>query len=70
MFDWAQLEMYKNIFYSSDLQHGFEKGLSTMICTYVLDEVFNCYNKNNTKVYALLLDTSKAFDRVIRRFAP
>ena len=35
-----------------------------MTCTYVLDEIVNYYNKNNTKVYALLLDASKAFDRV------
>ena len=64
VFDWVILEMYKNNFHTSDLQHGFKKGLSTMTCTYVLDEVVNYYNKNNTKVYALLLDASKAFDRV------
>ena len=56
--------MYKNHFHTSDLQHGFKKGLSTITCTYQLDEVVNYYNKNNTKVYALLLDASKAFDRV------
>ena len=32
--------------------------------SYVLDEVVNYYNKNNTKVYALLLNASKTFDRV------
>ena len=35
-----------------------------MTCTYVLDEAVNYYNKNNTKVYALLLDASKAFYKV------
>ena len=64
MFDRAILEIYKNNFHTSDLQHGFKKGLSTMSCTYGLDEVVNYYNKNNTKVYALLLDASKAFDKV------
>ena len=56
--------MYKNNFHTSDLRHGFKKGLSTMTCTYVLDEVVNYYNKNNAKVCALLPDASKAFDRV------
>ena len=56
--------MYKSNFHTSDLQHGFKKGLPTMTCTYVLDKVVNYYNKNNTKVYALLLDASKAFNRV------
>ena len=64
VFNWVILEMYKNNFHTSDLQHGFKKGLSTMTCTYVLGEVVNYYNKNNTKVYALLLDASEAFDRV------
>ena len=35
-----------------------------MTCTYVLDKVLNDYNKNNTKVYSLLLEASKAFDRM------
>ena len=33
------------------------KKISTMACTYyVQDEIVNYYNKNNTKVYALLID--------------
>ena len=39
-----------------------------MTCTYVFDEVVNYYNKNNTKVYALLLDASKAFDTCLSEF--
>ena len=35
-----------------------------MTCTCVLDVVINYYYKNNTKVYAILLDASNECDRV------
>jgi exonuclease III len=49
---------------SSDLQFGFKKGLSTTHCTFLLQETVSYYNYNHTNVYTLLLDASKAFDRV------
>lgn len=50
--------------FSCDQQFGFKTGLSTTHCTFVLQETVAFYNYNHTNVYTLLLDASKAFDRV------
>ena len=49
---------------SSELQFGLKKGLSTTQCTYSLLETIDYYNYNKSSVFVLLLDTSKAFDRI------
>ena len=49
---------------SSDLQFGFKSESTTTACTFVLDEVVNYYNRNCSDVHVILLDASKAFDRV------
>ena len=49
---------------SSDLQFGFKPRSSTATCTFVLDEVLKYYNNSKTDVYMMMLDASKAFDRV------
>ena len=46
------------------LQFGFKKNSSTVICTSILLDTIEYYNENNTDCYLLLLDASKAFDRV------
>ena len=40
------------------------KGLSTVQCTYSLLETIDYYNYNKSSVFVLLLDVSKAFDRI------
>ena len=49
---------------SSPLQFGFKKGLSTTQCTHSLLEIVDYYNYNKSDVFVLMLDASKAFDRV------
>jgi ribonuclease HII len=49
---------------SCELQFGFKQKHSTMQCTYVLQEIINHYNKNGSHVFVMMLDCSKAFDRV------
>ena len=46
------------------LQFGFKKSSSTVICTSLMLETIDYYVENNTDCYLLLLDASKAFDRV------
>ena len=41
-----------------------KNNLSTVICTSILLDTIEYYNENNTDCYPLLLDASKAFDRV------
>ena len=49
---------------SSELQFGFKKGLSTTQCTCSLLETIDYYHYNKSCLFVLLLDASKAFDRV------
>lgn len=58
------LTRHSNIFASSDLQFGFKKHHSTSQCTFVLNRTIEYYHSKNTNVFAVLLDASKAFDRV------
>ena len=49
---------------SNDLQFGFKTGLSTTLCTSMIQETVSYFNHEGSNVYGLLLDASKAFDRV------
>ena len=49
---------------TDDLQFGFKENSSTITCTQLLVETIEYYNINNTDCYMLLLDASKAFDRI------
>ena len=46
------------------LQFGYKKGISTTMCTTVLRETVSYYTTKGTSVYGLMLDATKAFDRV------
>ena len=46
------------------LQFGFKKSSSTVICSSLMLETIDYYVENNTDCYLLLLDASKAYDRV------
>ena len=54
-----QQDSYLLIYYNLVL-----KKTSTVVCTSLLKEIIEYYNENNTDCYLLLLDASKAFDRV------
>ena len=64
LFDKIILINHKAKLASSDLQFGFKERSSTVSCTFVLDEVIKYYNNSKTDVYMVMLDASKAFDRV------
>ena len=49
---------------NNDLQFGFKEGLSTTLCTAMVKETVSYFNHEGSNVYGLLLDASKAFDRV------
>jgi len=63
--DLVILKKESHALYSCDQQFGFKAGVSTTHCTFVLQETISFYNYNHTNVYTLLLDASKAFDRVM-----
>ena len=62
--DWVILIKENCTLNSSDLQFGFKDKSSTTQCTYVLMETVSYYNYHGSNVYSLLLDATKAFDRV------
>ena len=62
--DWIILLKEHKSLSNSPLQFGFKKGLSTTQCTHSLLEILDYYNYNTSDVFALMLDASKAFDRV------
>ena len=64
IFDVIIMNKHSSIFHTSDNQFGFKEKLSTNMCTFALNETISYYTKNGSKVYALFLDASKAFDRI------
>ena len=49
---------------TDNLKFGLKKHSSTVTCTALLMETIEYYNENGSDCYLLLLDASKAFDRV------
>ena len=49
---------------TDNLQFGYKQGVSTTMCTSILRETVSYYTTKGTSVYGLMLDATKAFDRV------
>ena len=64
LFDTIILDKQQMSSETNVLQFGVKKNSSTVICTSMLKETIDYYNENQTDCYLLLLDASKAFDRV------
>jgi hypothetical protein len=62
--DWVILIQNEDIFSTSDQQFGFKAAHSTSMCTYVVKETIHYYTTNGSNVHTVLLDATKAFDRV------
>jgi hypothetical protein len=58
------LKKHLHVFETSDLQFGFKKKHSTAQCTFMAKELIQYYTNAHSSVYSILLDASKAFDRV------
>ena len=64
LFDIVLLQSNANVLRCSDWQFGFRSNHSTTQCTFVLSETVQYYNNGGSPVHVMLLDASKAFDRV------
>lgn len=64
LFDLIMINQQAHVFETSELQFAFKEGMSTTMCTHLANETISYYVNNNSIVYSLLLDASKAFDRV------
>ena len=49
---------------SNELQFGYKKGASTVLCTALLKETIDYYTERDSDCYMLMLDACKAFDKV------
>lgn len=58
------LRKHVSVLQTNDLQFGFKPKHSTTQCTFVLQEVIDYYVNHNSSCYVILLDASKAFDRI------
>ena len=64
LFDYVILSLFSDTFHSANLQFGFQKNLSTTMCSWMLLETVNYYTNRGTSMFVCLLDLSKAFDTV------
>ena len=64
VFDNCLLLLFGKILSNDDLQFGFQKGCSTVQCTWAVQETISHYLRNDSEVFCCLLDFSKAFDKV------
>jgi len=58
------LNRYRNQLLTSDQQFGFKAKRSTNMCTMAVKEVVNYYVNNGSPALCMMLDATKAFDRV------
>ena len=64
LYDIVILQMQASIFKTSSLQFGFKENGSTTLCTFSVNEIISYYVSQKSTVYSVMLDASKAFDRV------
>ena len=64
LLDWVILLSCDKALSSNDSQFGFKPKHSTSQCTFVVKETVQYYLNGGSIVYGMLLDASKAFDRV------
>jgi len=64
LFDWVLIKNNSEIFTSSNFQYAYKPKASTTQCSFVANETIQYYLNNNSSVHTILLDATKAFDRV------
>ena len=64
LFDWIVLLTQGEKLSSDQLQFGYQRLSSTVMCTWAASSVINHFNRAGNDVFGALLDCSKAFDMV------
>ena len=64
LFDWIVLLTQGDKLSSDELQFGYQKLSSTVMCTWTAANVIGHFNRAGNDVFSALLDCSKAFDMV------
>lgn len=64
IFDWVILILHEKELGMDELQFGFQRKTSTNMCTWLVVESIDYFQRNGSDVYACVMDMSKAFDHV------
>ena len=64
LFDYIFIELNADSLKTDDMQLGFKRNHSTVLCSAINIETINHYVNEGSNVYSCLIDASKAFDRV------
>ena len=64
VYDYIIIQNNPDVLSSLNWQFAFKEKSSTTQCTFVVQETINYYLKHGSSVHAILLDATKAFDRV------
>ena len=64
VFDNCLLLLLGHLLSNDALQFGFQKGCSTVQCTWAVQETISRYLRGGSDAFCCLLDFSKAFDKV------
>ena len=63
IFDWVVLLLFEEL-RTDELQFGFQQKTSANMCTWLVVETIDYFQRNGSEVYACVMDLSKAFDRI------
>ena len=64
IFDNIVLSKHYDVLQTNELQFGFKKKHSTTQCTFIINEVVEYFTSRGSACYLVMLDATKAFDRV------
>ena len=64
LFDILILEKHNSYFNTSELQYGFKENSSTVMSAFMVNQTISHYLSNGSNVNVLMLDASKAFDKI------
>ena len=67
LFEYIILEKIQNNVKLNINQFGYKSNMSTVTCSFILNQTIQYYKNNGSNVYCLFLDASKAFDRVCHK---
>lgn len=62
--DYMIIKILDNKIMTSEYQFAYKSDFSTSLCTFIVAETIQYYRNQGSNVYALLIDATKAFDRV------
>ena len=62
--DYVIIQLIDDKMTTSDYQYGYKENFSTSLCSFLVTETIQYYRSQGSNVYMVLLDCTKAFDKV------